>query len=96
MAYDNSRRFEHQMGGPNEAFNCDKKSTISIAHNPIQHGCTKHVEVDGYFIKEKHESGLVCTPYISMEGQDFLTRGLACLVFQRIVSKLRESVGNLD
>ena len=25
---------------------CDNKSTISIAHNPVQHDRTKHVEVD--------------------------------------------------
>lgn len=24
-----------------------------IAHNPVQHDCTKHVEVDRFFIKEK-------------------------------------------
>ena len=29
---------------------CDKKSTISIAHNPMQHDRTKHVEVDQHFI----------------------------------------------
>ena len=25
---------------------CDNKSTISIAHNPVQHDRTKHIEVD--------------------------------------------------
>ena len=29
---------------------CDKKSTTSIAHNPMQHDRTKHVEVDQHFI----------------------------------------------
>ncbi|MEI4902508.1 Ty1/Copia family ribonuclease HI, partial [Klebsiella pneumoniae] len=31
----------------------DNKSTINIAHNPVQHERTKHVEVDKHFIKEK-------------------------------------------
>ena len=41
---------------------CDKKSTITIAHNPTQHDQTKHVEVDRHFIKEKLKSKLICTP----------------------------------
>ncbi|KAK2984412.1 hypothetical protein RJ640_009912 [Escallonia rubra] len=69
---------------------CDNKSAINIAHNPVQHDRTKHVEVDRHFIKEKLESGLICTPYISTEGQlaDILTKGLASSAFYRIVSKL--------
>ena len=43
---------------------CDNKSAINIAHNPIQHGRDKHIEIDRYFIKEKIESGLICTPYV--------------------------------
>ena len=42
---------------------CDKKSTTNIAHNPVQHDRTKHVEVDRHFIKEKLDYGLISTPY---------------------------------
>ncbi|CAL5415338.1 unnamed protein product [Camellia sinensis] len=38
---------------------CDNKAAISIAHNPVQHDRTKHVEVDRHFIKEKLETGIV-------------------------------------
>lgn len=31
---------------------CDNKATISIAHDPVQHDCTKHVKVDRHFIKD--------------------------------------------
>ncbi|RVW46001.1 Retrovirus-related Pol polyprotein from transposon RE1 [Vitis vinifera] len=31
---------------------CDNKSAINIAHNPIQHDRTKHIEIDRHFIKE--------------------------------------------
>nr|KYP51535.1 Copia protein [Cajanus cajan] len=57
---------------------CDNKSAISIAHNPVQHDRTKHIEVDRHFIKEKLDSGLICTPYVSTQGQlaDILTKGL--------------------
>ena len=42
---------------------CDNKSTINIAHNPIQHNRTKHIEIDRYFIKEKLKEGVVCMSY---------------------------------
>ena len=34
---------------------CDNKVAISIAHNPVLHNQTKHVEVEKHFIKEKIE-----------------------------------------
>jgi hypothetical protein len=43
---------------------CDNKFAIGIAHNPVQHDRTKHVEVDIHFIKDKIESGLICIPYV--------------------------------
>ena len=69
---------------------CDNKSTISIAHNPVQHDRTKHVEVDWHFIKEKLENGLICTPYIPTKGWlgDILTKGLPTRQFQTILRKL--------
>ena len=44
---------------------CDNKSTISIAHDPVQHDRTKHTEIDWHFIKEKLDSGLI-TQHISL------------------------------
>jgi len=69
---------------------CDNKSEISIAHNPVQHDRTKHIEVDRHFIKEKLDNGLICTPYVSTQNQlaDILTKGLNCINFERIISKL--------
>ena len=73
----------------------NKKSTIDIAHNPIQHDRTKHVEVDKHFIKEKLDSELICTPFMSTEGQlaDVLTKKitkrLSATAFQSIIGKLR-------
>ena len=75
--------------GPMKLY-CDNKSAINIAHNPVQHDRTKHVEVDRHFIKEKLDSGLLCTPFVSTKGQlaDLLTKGLNGSTFQCIVSKL--------
>ncbi|KAM0990118.1 hypothetical protein ACFX2C_008680 [Malus domestica] len=38
---------------------CDNKVAIEIAHNPVQHDQTKHVEIDRHFIKEKLDVGSV-------------------------------------
>ena len=68
----------------------DYKLAINIAHNPVQHDKTKHVEVNKHFIKEKLDSGLIYTPYVSTGGQlaNVLTKGLASTQFQEIIIKL--------
>ena len=68
----------------------DDKSTISIAHNPVQHDRTKHIKVDRSFIKEKLYSRLICTPFVSTKDHvaDVLTKGLSNNVFQDLISKL--------
>nr|GEV28270.1 hypothetical protein [Tanacetum cinerariifolium] len=38
---------------------CDSKATIAISCNPVQHSCTKHIDVRYHFIKEKVEKGIV-------------------------------------
>lgn len=32
---------------------CDNKSVISLASFPVFHACTKHIEIDFHFIREK-------------------------------------------
>ena len=68
----------------------DNKSAINIAHNPIQHDRTKHIEIDRHFIKEKLEEGLVCMSYVPSECQlaDIFTKGLNSSGFQNFVFKL--------
>lgn len=48
---------------------CDNKAAISIAHDPVQHDRTEHIEVDPYFIEEKIQSGLICTPFVRIGDQ---------------------------
>ena len=69
---------------------CDNKAAINIAHNPVQHDRTKHVEIDRHFIKEKLREGLICTPFVKTGDQltDILTKGIASRPFYHILSKL--------
>ena len=46
----------------------DNKSAISLAHNPLQHDRMKYIEIDKHSIKEKLDSGLIYTPYVSIDG----------------------------
>ena len=78
-----------QLSKPMKLY-CDNKSAISIAHNPVQYDRTKHIEIDRHFIKEKLDSGLICTPFVSIGHQlaDVLTKGLCGNVFHKNISKL--------
>ena len=68
----------------------NNKFVISIAHNPMRHDRMKHIEIDRHFIKEKLDSELICTPYVSTNHQivDILTKGLSNRTFQANISKL--------
>ncbi|GMP59362.1 hypothetical protein CsSME_00022664 [Camellia sinensis var. sinensis] len=69
---------------------CDNKAAINIAHNPVQHDRTKHVEIDRHFIKEKLTSGTICTPFVQSGEQlaDILTKGVRNKPFHDILGKL--------
>lgn len=58
---------------------CNNKTAISIAQNPSQHDYTEHIEVNRHFIKEKLQSGQICTPFIRTGDQlaDIFTKGLS-------------------
>ncbi|TYK14209.1 putative mitochondrial protein [Cucumis melo var. makuwa] len=70
---------------------CHNKVAISIANNLVQHDRTKHVKIDWHFIKERLDSGSICTiPCIpsSQQVADVLTKGLLRPNFDFCVSKL--------
>lgn len=69
---------------------CDNKLAINIAHNLVQHDITKHIEADRHFIKGKLDSDLICTPYVSSQGNhaDLIRKRLNNNNFEEIVSKL--------
>ncbi|KAI5322145.1 hypothetical protein L3X38_031217 [Prunus dulcis] len=69
---------------------CDNKSAIDIAHNPVQHDRTKHVEVDRHFIKEKIKKKIIRLPFLKSEDQlaDILTKAVCGRVFHDSLTKL--------
>ncbi|PRQ26842.1 putative RNA-directed DNA polymerase [Rosa chinensis] len=69
---------------------CDSTSAIEIAHNPVQHDRTKHVEVDRHFIKENLDRKIICFPFVYTEDQlaDVLTKGVSRKVFDNLIGKL--------
>ncbi|RVW75990.1 Retrovirus-related Pol polyprotein from transposon RE1 [Vitis vinifera] len=69
---------------------CDNKATCDIAHNLVQHDCTKHVEVDRFFIKEKLDDKIVELPKIRSKDQlaDILTKVVSSQVFSKFLDKL--------
>ena len=69
---------------------CDNKAAINIAHNPVQHDKTKHVEIDRHFIKEKLTSGIICILFVKTGDQlaNVLTKGLGSKPFHDILNKL--------
>nr|GEW26635.1 retrovirus-related Pol polyprotein from transposon TNT 1-94 [Tanacetum cinerariifolium] len=48
---------------------CDSKAAIAISCNPIQHLCTKHIDVRYHFIKEKVEKCIVELFFVRTEYQ---------------------------
>jgi hypothetical protein len=68
----------------------DNISAVYLSENPVQHRCTKHVELDIHFLCEKVQLGQVPVLQVPSRQQfaDIMTKGLASPLFQDFKSSL--------
>ncbi|KAL6195313.1 hypothetical protein ACLB2K_030933 [Fragaria x ananassa] len=69
---------------------CDNTAVVEIAHNPVQHDQTKHVEIDNHFIKEKLDDRIILFPFVHSKVQlaDILTKFVSSRAFSDSHDKL--------
>lgn len=69
---------------------CDNMSTIALAHNPVLHSRTKHMELDLYFVREKVLQKQLQAVYVPGSDQyaDILTKALPPSTFCYFRDKL--------
>ncbi|PKU85121.1 Retrovirus-related Pol polyprotein from transposon TNT 1-94 [Dendrobium catenatum] len=70
--------------------NCDNTSAIALAHNPIFHARTKHIEIDYHFISSHIKQGELLIKHVSSADNiaDVLTKPLSLQQFNTLRSKL--------
>ncbi|MCI37103.1 retrovirus-related Pol polyprotein from transposon TNT 1-94, partial [Trifolium medium] len=69
---------------------CDNMSAVSLAHNPIMHSRTKHMEIDLFFVREKVISKQLSVLHVPGTDQwaDILTKPLSSSRFLELKPKL--------
>jgi hypothetical protein len=70
---------------------CDNLSAVSLAHNPVLHARTKHMELDIHFVREKVLSRQLQVLHVPATDQlaDPLTKPLSPSNYSTIRSKLK-------
>ena len=68
----------------------DNVSAIFLAPNPVQNTCTKHVEIDLHFVREKVAVGAIQVFHVpsSLQFADIMTKGLPNILFSEFRSNL--------
>ena len=62
---------------------CDNESAIKIAHNPVQHSKTKHIQIHHHFVRDHVLKGDISIEHVKTEEQlaDIFTKPLDEKIF---------------
>jgi hypothetical protein len=69
---------------------CDNESAIHLVDNPVEHSCTKHIDIRHHFLRDHQQKGDIDVCHISTENQvaDIFTKPLDEKRFCRLRSEL--------
>lgn len=64
----------------------DNQGCIALAHNPVHHSRSKHIDLRAHFIREKVSQGVVDLRYVPTDRQlaDILTKPLGPVKFAQL------------
>lgn len=70
---------------------CDNMSAIALAHNPVFHARTKHIEIDYHFLRDKVLDKQLHIQFVPSHAQlaDVLTKPLGANRFLFLAAKLK-------
>jgi hypothetical protein len=73
---------------------CDNETSIKIAHNPMQHERTKHIDIRHHFLRDHVNLGNISLMHVKTEEQleDIFTK----LLDEAKFCRLRRELGILD
>jgi hypothetical protein len=73
---------------------CDNESAIRMADNPVEHSCTKHIDIQYHFLRDHQQKGDIEIAYVNTHNQlvDIFTKPLD----EKTFSKLRIDLNILD
>jgi hypothetical protein len=69
---------------------CDNESAIRLVDNPVEHSCTKHIDIRHHFLRDHQQKGDIDIYHISTENQlaNIFTKPLDEKTFCRLRSEL--------